>query len=57
MERFDWLLSNYRWWRKWRGGHWEYWWIDAPVASSMWLLNTHGTRPGLGRGAPICEEW
>lgn len=49
--------SRWRWYRRWCGGHWERWWIDMPVASSMWLQNAHGERPGLGVIREACEDW
>lgn len=52
------FLSGYQWYRRWRGGHWERWYIDHPVCADIWFRNwPHGKRPGLGRGRPICEEW
>lgn len=57
MGRFDWLFSNWQWWRRRRGGHWERWIIDSPFNADIWMQNEHGTRPPLGRGTPICEEW
>lgn len=53
----DAVLSNFGWYRRMRGGHWEKWWIDSPVNSAVWLKLDHGERPGLGCGAPICELW
>lgn len=66
----DWLdcwtcafLSNYRWFRKLRGGHWEKWWIDMPVFSDTWLHTPYcfadtDKRPDfLCRGRPTCETW
>lgn len=35
------LLSMFQWYRKLRGGHWELWWIDAPVSSHVWLQKDH----------------
>jgi len=53
----DWLLSNFRWYRRLCGGHWEQWWIDVPFTSDIWMRNEHGTRPPGGRGTPRCESW
>lgn len=52
----DWLL-RYRWFRRWVGGHFERWWLDVPVTAELWLRRAHGTRPPLGRGTPVCEDW
>ena len=58
----DVLFSRFRWWRKHRGGHWERWYIDHPVCSSVWLhvdrcTERSGNRPdGLCRGTPECEQ-
>lgn len=49
--------SKWRWYRRWCGGHWERWWIDSPVAGSIWLQNAHGERPGLGVSREACEDW
>jgi hypothetical protein len=56
LEKFDWLLSNYRWFRKRRGGHWECWTLNIPVGT-VWEQREHGTRPPCGMGTPICEDW
>lgn len=29
-------LTNYRWYRRWRGGHWERWYVDHPICSDIW---------------------
>ena len=51
------LLSMFQWYRKLRGGHWELWWIDAPVSSHVWLQKDHhDVRPGLGR-IYNCEDY
>lgn len=40
------------------GGHWELWHIDAPVHADIWFRRPHdGSRPGLARGRPVCEDW
>lgn len=61
MQRFDWLLSGYQWWRRKRGGHWEGWIFDYP-GSDGWIRvpecsKVTGYRPGMGRGTPQCEEY
>lgn len=53
----DHTASKWRWYRRWCGGHWERWFIDVPVASTMWLQNVHGERPGLGVVCDECEDW
>lgn len=35
-RHFGWLLCNYHWYRRWYGGHWELWCVDAPVCSDVW---------------------
>lgn len=51
------VLSDYRWFRRWVGGHWERWWIDY-VHSDIWHHRPHGGRPcSIARGTPTCEEW
>jgi hypothetical protein len=52
----DHYLSRFRWYRRRRGGRWEWWFIDTPVGSWMWFRNEVG-RPGLGRGLPDVEEY
>lgn len=59
-------------WRWLRGGHWELWWVDAPVSSDVWHRVEvctyeksasvgqawwYGGRPSpLCRGTPVCES-
>lgn len=55
-------VCDWRWYRRWQGGHWERWLIDVPVASDLWLdflacTRETGGRPPLGRGTPTCEEY
>lgn len=58
----DWLC-NFRWFRKWIGGHWEQWWLDVPFTESVWFLTNHTSptshiRPHpLCRGTPRCEDY
>lgn len=57
MSPLDALFAGFRWYRRLRGGHWERWWVDPPVASDVWIQNPHGRRPGLCYGTPICEDY
>lgn len=56
------FLSDYQWYRRAYGGHWELWYIDHPICSSMWLdvkqcsVGTSYREPGW-RGSPRCENW
>ena len=56
-------MHRWHWYRRRRGGRWERWWIDTPVASYMWFHNPRfpqvgrDGRPGLGRGTPTVEEY
>ena len=55
------FLSEYKWYRKLHGGHWEKWHIDHPVCSCIWLdvnqcsVGTNYREPGW-RGTPLCEN-
>jgi hypothetical protein len=56
------LFSNYSWYRKLYGGHWELWHIDYPVCSIIWCdvkecSKSTGYREPLWRGTPICEHY
>lgn len=57
----DALFSNYRWYRRWCGGHWECWYIDV-CRACIWMQMTACTvrnnleRPPCAFGSPICEE-
>jgi len=57
-------LSEYKWARKYLGGHWERWFVDRPVNKSVWHKVKHcsvitGIKPTpLCQGAPeICEDY
>jgi hypothetical protein len=61
----DAFLSGFRGYRRWRGGHWERWWVDC-CQSEVWIrlrpseLPCHasrGTRPGCCFGSPVCEDY
>lgn len=56
------MLSHFCWGRRLLGGHWEEWWIGAPVHSWMWLdvpvcAHHSGARPPLGELLSHCETW
>lgn len=58
---FGWWLSDYRWFRKWQGGHWERWFVDC-VYASVWFRMEHCSKPfaphSLCRWATCpCEDW
>jgi hypothetical protein len=58
MNWADHIFSRWRWWRRWRGGHWERWYIDTPVGSCLWFRERlWPDRPGLGRGQPEVEDY
>lgn len=56
------LLSRFRTFRRWVGGHWELWWVDV-VHSAIWhhvdeCWKDADERPNaLCRGTPMCEDW
>lgn len=55
--RFDWLLAKYRWYRRWRGGHWECWGRSIPMGT-IWEQRAHGSPPPpCAMYWPICEDW
>jgi hypothetical protein len=54
-------LSRFKWYRKWYGGRWEYWFIEMCM-SAMWLemKRTHcwpEFGPCSGRGTPTIEDY
>jgi hypothetical protein len=58
----DYLFDRFARYRRWRGGHWERWWLDFPVASFQWERTLGCTRETgqyvpLSRGTPVCEDW
>lgn len=61
LRNLQWMLSNWRWYRRWYGGRWERWWVDCPVCSMCWHtgnLQRYDGRPSpLCRGTPVVEEW
>lgn len=55
------LLCHFRWYRRWHGGVWELWLLDAP-AVSMWYVLEEPTRGGARpspscRGTPTVEDY
>jgi hypothetical protein len=59
-------LEHCRWYRRWRGGHWELWWVDDPIGAQVWHhlpcchkeATTFSGRPStLCRGTPLCEDY
>lgn len=58
-------LSRFRWFRRWRGGHWERWIIEYAGSAGgweewmqmPWCLARRGQRPAFGRGTPTCEDY
>lgn len=65
----DWLLSDFRWWRRRRGGHWEHWFIGVftPTMGEQWFHPVQCSRrksdgrvprePGLGWMVTRCEDY
>jgi hypothetical protein len=55
------ILKRNRWYRKWYGGVWEYWYIEMCM-SSFWLHVPSDRRypqyvPCSGHGTPIVEDY
>lgn len=57
------FLSKYRWYRRWYGGRWECYWIEA-TGSFIWhdmprnpLYWYPSTRPVESRGTPEIEDY
>jgi len=66
MDLFDGLFGGWAWWRKRRGGHWEYWLVASPDGTNSyhWFrLDScskawDGDLPCFGCvGEPTCENW
>jgi hypothetical protein len=57
-----WLFSEFRWYRRLAGGHWERWYVDHPVCSDVWhdvpaCGAAEDRRPTvICRGTPTCED-
>ena len=54
-------LDKYRWYRKWHGGHWEYWQIDI-LPCPVWLHKDPSCcwpkhKQCCGVGEPVVENW
>jgi hypothetical protein len=62
MSRFDWPLSRFQWWRRYRGGHWERCWVDI-CWSYIWFQQDHeqaaksGARFHHVEQLVECESW
>ncbi len=62
-----WLLDSFfdrfRWYRRWRGGKWELWYVDDPMHADIWhqvpeFARISGERPNpICRGTPKEEDW
>jgi hypothetical protein len=58
---FKHFFGRYRWYRKWYGGRWEYWWID--ICQSFLWLDMYSDRcwpayrQPCGYGEPLIEDW
>lgn len=58
------FLAEYKWFRRWHGGHWEQWYEDVPITDTAWfhvrkcsIGTVLLTRPStLCRGTPTCED-
>lgn len=57
------LFDRFKWYRSWRGGHWECWWNDV-THSYMWdrFSECYKARGGSDYppccfGTPICEDY
>lgn len=53
------LLTRFRWYRRWKGGRWEQWYVDFPVCGVARFHNPpQGRRPmSLCRGTPDVEDY
>ena len=54
-------LEQFKWYRRWRGGRWECWYVD-PCKSMIWHEIKKGeqgypNRPPCCFGTPIIEEY
>lgn len=55
--------SNWKWYRRLKGGHWEKWCVDFPVCGDVWhqvsqCSTSTGQRPtSICRGTPTCEHY
>lgn len=55
-------FTRYQWFRKWRGGRWELWWVDSPINAAVWhhrsVEEDMDQRPtAICRGTPIIEDY
>jgi len=58
---FKHFLSNFKWYRKWHGGRWEYWYVDI-CKSMIWHdikkdEQGYPNRPPCCFGTPIIEDY
>jgi hypothetical protein len=51
------FLSKFQMYRRWIGGHWEAWWIDFPICSTIWIYCNHGYKPGGICSLEHCEDY
>lgn len=57
----DATFSEYHWYRRLRGGHWERWYFRAPINAFVWVpvvggcWRDTGKRPANASGFPVCE--
>lgn len=62
MKLIDILFSDFEFYRKWKGGKWEYWTMEGPVWCEWFQVKEftgiYNKRPHEScRGSPICEDW
>jgi hypothetical protein len=48
-------LSEYKWTRKYLGGHWERWFVDRPVGKSVWHKVKHCSVITGIKPTPLCQ--
>lgn len=57
LKEFLWpYLSEFRWFRRWYGGRWSFWYIDLPLTRNPLWMN-QWERPGCGLWWYEREEW
>ena len=56
------ILAKYKWYRKYKKGHWEEWWFRDPAFCFYWIKvdkcskETH-YKPSLGEFFLKCEDY